>query len=111
MTDTTMPVVLRSWKAVERGALLGFADVRLGRTLTIHDVPVLASGGRVWASMPAKPLIGSDGAVLRDAKGKVRYAQLLEWDDKASRERWSTAVVEAIEREHGKFAVDAGGAA
>jgi len=110
MSDT-MPVVLRGWKAVEKGSLLGFADVRLGRALTIHDVSVLASGGRVWASMPAKPLIGPDGMVQRDAKGKVRYAQLLEWDDKASRDRWSAAVVEAVEREHGKFAVDAGGMA
>ncbi len=111
MSDQSMPVALLGWKSIAKGALLGFADVRLGRTLTIHDVPVLASGGRVWASLPGKPLVGADGMVLRDGKGKTRYAPVLEWDDKASRERWSVAVVEAVEREHGKLAVAAGGAA
>lgn len=67
MSDQSMPVVLRSWKAVEKGALLGSAD----------------------------------GVVLRDGKGKTRYAPIFEW---------SAAVVEAVEREHGKFAVNAGGA-
>ena len=43
-----MPVVLLDWKPIIKGALRGFARVRLGRALVIHDIPVLSSNWRAW---------------------------------------------------------------
>lgn len=103
MSGAAMPVALLGWKPLAKGALCGFAKVRLGKYLVINDVPVLQSNGRVWASMPAKPLVDRDGQPLRDAKGKQRYSPVLEWDGREASDRFSTAVVEAVQAEHGPF--------
>lgn len=101
-----MPVVLQDWKPVTKGTLRGFARVRLGKALVIVDVPVLASPGKVWVTLPGKPLIGSDGVMLRDARGKPRYAPILEWADRDRSARFSAGVIEAIKRDHGPAALD-----
>jgi len=106
-TANAMPVHLVDWKPIVKGSLRGFAKVRLGRALLINDVPVLSSNGRAWAGMPGKPLLGADGTGLRDDKGKQRYAPVLEWTSRESSDRWSAAVVAAIEQEHGSAALDA----
>ena len=107
MSDQSMPVVLLGWKSLAKGSLRGFAKVRLGRALVIHDIPVLHSNGKVWASMPAKPLADRDGQPMRDNKGKQRFSPILEWSDRGASDRFSAAVVEAIIREHGAAAFEA----
>lgn len=101
MTDVTMPVAVLAWKPIAKGSLLGFARVRLGRALVINDVPVLQTNGKFWASMPGKPLVDRDGQPLRDAKGKQRFSPVLEWEDRETGNRFSAAVVEAVQAEHG----------
>lgn len=105
-TTNAMPVHLVDWKPLLKGSLRGFAKVRLGRSLLINDVPVLCSNGRVWAGMPGKPLIGGDGTGLRDDKGKQRYMPILEWTSRESSDRFSEAVIAAIQKEHGSTAFD-----
>jgi hypothetical protein len=106
-----MPVALLEWKPFPKGALCGFASIRLGRTLVIHDVPVLQSHGRAWAGLPGKPLIGTDGIGLRDEKGRQRYARMLEWTNRQASDRFSEAVVSAVRQEHGADALGAAGSA
>ncbi len=96
-----MPVTLLGWKPVAKGSLRGFAKVRLGRALVINDIPVLQSNGKAWASMPGKPLVDRDRQPMRDNKGKARFSPILEWADRDASDRFSSAVVEAITREHG----------
>lgn len=108
MSDTSMPVVLLEWKPVRKNNLRGFAKVRLGRSLVIHDIPVSHANGRSWAVLPGKPMTDrSNGMVMLDAKGKPRYSVLLEWEDDGTRNRFSTAVVEAVTRAHGPLDGDA----
>ena len=45
-----MPVTLIDWRPLSKGALRGFATVRLDRGLTIFDCPVLAPHNRSWAT-------------------------------------------------------------
>jgi hypothetical protein len=80
--------------------------VRLGRSLKIIDVPVLASNGKLWAAMPGKPLIDRDGRAMLDARGKQRYSPVLEWTDKQAGDRFSQAVVDAVRAEHGPEALE-----
>ena len=91
----SLSVTLLSWKPIIKGALRGFATIRLGRSLKIPDVSVLCSNGKLWASLPGKPLI-ADGKALLDDRGKQRYVQILEWTDKTAADRFSAAVVAAI---------------
>jgi hypothetical protein len=102
-----MPVALLEWKPITKGAMCGFARVRLGRALVIHDIPVLCSNGRAWATLPGKPIIRADGTVVRDDKGKTRYAPILEWADRVAADRFGAAVLNAIRAEHPNALADA----
>jgi hypothetical protein len=95
-----LPVVLLDFKLVRRNTLIGFAKVRVGRSLVFSDVPVNISHGRRWASLPAKPLIDREGQALRDLSGKIRYSPIAEWTDRDVRDAFSAAVCAAVERDY-----------
>ena len=95
-----MPIALLGWKALQRNSLRGFATVRIGRSLSIKDVGVYSSKGRQWASLPSKPVMASDGTARRSDDGKIQYVPVLEWIDRDSANRFSAAVIEAVEREY-----------
>jgi hypothetical protein len=95
MTTSAMPVTLLAWWPMNRGLLRGFATILLGKSLKITDVSVLSSNGKLWASLPGKPL-SAEGRALLDDRGKQRYVQILEWTDKTAANRFSAAVVAAI---------------
>lgn len=94
-----MPCVLLDWKPMRRNSLLGFANVQLG-ALKIKDVAVNTSNGRTWANLPSKPMIDRDGNVTRDENGKIRYLPLLEWSSRESSDRFSEAVIAAVEEKN-----------
>jgi hypothetical protein len=96
----TLPVVLLEWKPVRRNTLVGFARVRLGRSLIISDITVHVRYGRRWAAMPARPQIDRDGTVLRDDGGKIKYAKILEWSDRDTAGSFSETVCSAVAPEH-----------
>jgi len=84
-----MAVELLAWTSVTRDSgLRGYADVRLGKTLRINGVAVGFSKGRPWAAPPSKSVGGG------------RYEKVVEWLDRESSERFSQAVVAAVEASH-----------
>ena len=95
-----MPVSLVEWKKLPRNSLRGFASVRLGASLIIKDITVHSSGGKRWAGLPGKPLIQADGTAKRGPNGKPVYVPMLEWVSKEAADRFSEAVISAVEREH-----------
>jgi hypothetical protein len=101
--DRPAGVALLTFREMRKGALCGFASVRInGIGLVIHDIPVLASsdGKNAWAGLPGKPMVGPDGMAMRDAAGKLRYTPVLAWSEKRVGDRFSAAVVEAVEQAH-----------
>jgi hypothetical protein len=101
MNAARAALALLSWRPHRQNTLRGFASVRLQNGLAIHDVVVHTSHNRSWASLPSKPMLDKSGAALRDSEtGKLRYAPILEWPDRATANRFSDAVVELVEREH-----------
>jgi hypothetical protein len=90
------PIRIREFRPLTRNSLRGFAVIELPSGLVIADVSVHVSHGKPWASPPSKPMIGKDGAVMKDANGKVRYVPIIEFRDKETRDRWSNAVIEAV---------------
>lgn len=97
----TMPVGIIAWRPLVRNTLRGFATIRLGATLKINDVTVHRhENGKCWASFPSKPIVLPDGTAKRGDNGKAMYVPILEWDNKASADRFSESVIEALEREH-----------
>jgi hypothetical protein len=96
-----MPVQLLDWKPIIRNTLRGFASIRLGASLKIHDIALHRHvNGRCWAQLPSKPMLAQDGSVMRNPDGKIKYQPMLEWIDRPSSDRFSEAVIEAIEALH-----------
>jgi hypothetical protein len=56
---------------LERGALLGFADLEFGSGLVLHDCQVLQKDGRRWIGLPSKPQLDASKNVVRNEAGKV----------------------------------------
>ena len=93
-----MPVTLLSWRPLNRNSLRGFASVRVGAALKVNDVAVHRhSHGKAWAQVPSKPVLTSDGTTKKSPDGKVVYSPMLEWMDRGASDRFSEAVIAAIE--------------
>lgn len=96
----SMPVFLLAWKSVPKNSLRGFAKIRIGKSLIVNDVAVHCNSDRRWAALPSKPLIEKNGTAKKDENGKIAYVPILEWADRDTSNRFSAAVIEAVEREY-----------
>jgi len=93
---------LISFKAMRQGSRVGFATVRLPMIgLAIKDCPVNVSYGRPWASLPNRPQVDSkSGQAIRDARGKIAYTAMHEWDSPQLRHDFSERVVALVRAQH-----------
>jgi len=82
------------------GALRGFAGVVTPSGYVFNECGIFEQNGRWWASPSSKPMIGRDGVALKDEKGKVKYAPVVSFTDKNTRNRWSDAVIAALHAAH-----------
>ncbi|WP_287250082.1 hypothetical protein [Mesorhizobium sp.] len=79
------------------GPLIGFADLHLPAwRLRLFGVAVFDNGSRRWVALPAKPQLDRDKRALTGADGKVTYNPTAAFDDKATADRFSEAVVSAL---------------
>ena len=88
------------WREVRRNALLGFAKIEFASGMIVSDVTILTGPKGHWASPPSKPMVGRDGAVMRDDDGKIRYSPIIEFVSKDVRNRWSESIIEAMRAAH-----------
>jgi DNA-binding cell septation regulator SpoVG len=107
--DTRPRMRLLAFKPLRKGSLIGFAEVTLPNGLTISDIPVCTSHGKVWASLPSKAILDRDGRHV-EQDGKRKYVPILQWADRSTNDRWSDAVI-ALVRERHPDALDDGGPA
>jgi hypothetical protein len=94
----TEGITILDWRPVERNTLRGFCTVcieawhRVIADVAVHE----HESGRRWAQLPAKPQITSDRQpVIRD--GKLAYTKVVWFADKAVADRFSDAVIEALD--------------
>jgi hypothetical protein len=92
---------LIEWRPMPRNSLRGFATIELPSGLTIGDVAVHVSHGKARMSLPARPQINSDGIARRGDNDKIIYGPIVKWRDRDLADRFSAAVVQAVEAEHG----------
>jgi hypothetical protein len=90
---------LEAFRPMVKGPLRGFATVRLPIGLVIADIPVCTSHGKLWATLPSKPILDRDGRHIEE-NGKRKYAPLLQWADRATADKWSAAVVALVRERH-----------
>jgi hypothetical protein len=69
--------------------------VRLPSGLILEDVTIHCGDEGCWAGMPSKPMLDAGGQLVRDASGKVRYVNLINFSTRARRQ--------AMSRLHAKY--------
>lgn len=85
------------WKKLERGSLMGFADLMMDSGLVLLGCTLHAMNGKRWCSPPGRPQLSPERALMYDDAGKLLYAPVIEFVDKKIRYRWSDEAVKAIE--------------
>lgn len=87
---------LLSWQPINKGSLLGKAQIWLPSGLEISDVAVFEKDGRRWAQMPAEMMRDADGQPITDDRGKIKYRTSIRWATRELQERWSAAVLDLL---------------
>jgi len=85
-----------SFKSLERGSLLGFADLAMDSGLVLLGCTYHASNGKKWCSPPGRPQLDADRKPIIEG-GKVVYAPVIDFADKSLRFKWSAQAVKAID--------------
>ena len=93
-------VVIEDFRALEKNTLRGFARVRLPSGLVLHDAAIHVREGRQWVSSAGRPAIGKDGTQMRDAAGKPLFNPTVTFADKATADKFSKAVIDALRTSH-----------
>ena len=89
-------ITISDWKPMNRGALRGFCTVSMPSGMTVHEVSIMQSHGRAWASPPSKPMLDRDGRAMVDDAGGRRYAPIFTFASAEIRNKWSSAVIDAL---------------
>lgn len=102
MTDTRPTgLLLVASDPMLRNSSHSYCDIRLPIELPIHDIPVPQANSKAWASLLAKAILCAEGSAKRDGPtGGVRYVPILGCADRSTSDRFSAAVVDAIEAKH-----------
>jgi hypothetical protein len=93
-------IALIAWRPLVKGALRGFVTVRLSIGREIVDCPILASNGKAWVNLPAKPVLDRDGRQKNDINGKPAYTAILQWRERELSDRFSEIVIDGLRRMH-----------
>lgn len=81
---------------LRRNTLHGFATVRIAELrLEIAGVAIHQKGDKRWAALPSRPQV-KDGALMRDADGKVAYAPIMSFASRAVAEAFSQCVITSL---------------
>jgi hypothetical protein len=91
---------LIEWRTFRKNTLRGFAVVELPSGLVIRDVTVHEKAGKLWAGLPARPVLDSEGRHVSNHGGHKQYAAVLGWRDRALADGFSERVVELVRTEH-----------
>jgi hypothetical protein len=100
MSDTTTmtrsAMTVTNFEPMSAGTMRGVCNVTSPSGMVLHRRGIFAEDGKARASPPSKQVIGRDGTVQQTADGKVRYEQTGSFIDRATGDRWSDQVIEAL---------------
>jgi hypothetical protein len=85
----------RVGRSDDRARYFGFVTLIIPETrMRVFDVA--QSHGKRWCGLPGKPQVDKDGAVRRDDRGKIQYAQVLQFLDRDTSEAFGERVIAAL---------------
>jgi len=95
--------VIRRWQPFRNaaGTVRGYLDVEFASGLVINSCKLMVGpAGKYWVATPAVLQRDADGHPLLDANNKPKWAAVVEFRDRESRDRFTDAVLAALERQH-----------
>ena len=95
-----MTITVEEFKSLSKNRLRGFARVRMPSGVIFHDVSIHNSNGSWWASPASKPQLNRDGACMRGKDGKIVYTPIVSFASRELRDKFSSAVIEAMRLAH-----------
>ena len=96
-----LTITCTEFEPFTRNTLRGFATIVIAELkLEIREVSVHEhERGARWAHPPSRAVIDKDGIARRDTEsGRIKYVNMFEFTDKATREAFSRAVIDALLR-------------
>lgn len=93
-------VIIEEFVAMERNTLRGFARVRTPSGIVFHDVSIHRKNESTWASPASKPQIDRNGQHMKGRDGKALWLPVVSFSDKETRDRFSEAVLTALQASH-----------
>jgi hypothetical protein len=82
---------------IGKNTLVGKCNVELPIGLKIREIMILKSNGKRWAAMPSLPRLDKDKKQMIGENGKPLYNFILEWRDRSMGDRFSQAVLDALD--------------
>jgi DNA-binding cell septation regulator SpoVG len=87
-------------KAPASGAI-AFLDAELGSGLIVRDLKVMrASNGGLWIATPSIKQVDRDGHPAIGANGKAIYKEIISFRERAVRDKFIAAVLDAVRRQY-----------
>jgi hypothetical protein len=92
-----LSVKVESFKPHRSHSLFGFVDFVIPELrLRVKEATVHQSHGRRWIGLPAKPQIDREGRVRHDERGRILYAAVIQFTDRAISDAFSDRAVAAL---------------
>ena len=85
-----MAIEIVDFRPMDKNTLRGFVTIRMTQIgLEIRDVALHEKNGQRWIQLPSRPYTGRDGT--------TKYSYILDFYDKPMRDRFTAAVLKALE--------------
>jgi hypothetical protein len=83
------------------GTVLGYIDVQLPSGLIVNGCKLMVGpAGKHWIAPPSQQQTNKDGSPKLDLNGKAVWKEIVEFSDKAARDRFGRAVLDALRAAH-----------
>jgi hypothetical protein len=99
MSDTVSrpSMIALNFKSLHRNSLQGFFDLQLASGLVLRECSLHKMDDKEWVGLPGKPQLNKDGTQRVDAStGKKLYVCVVDFADKATRERFRKTALAAV---------------
>jgi hypothetical protein len=99
MTNDRPRLRVTEWHPLHKKTLRDFTTVELPNGLIVRHVSIHSKGGTDRASLPVRPMLDRNGIAVRIDVGKIKYSAVLQWRGRDLTDRFSAAVVTALDGE------------
>jgi len=93
--------ILKFTPVSSAGTALAFLSIETPSGIVINDAKLMRGpNGDHWLAMPSQKRLDRDGKPVIGQSGKTLYTEFVGFRDRSVRDRFTTAAVEAVRREH-----------